>query len=73
LKTDLDVYLEEDVFIFESENDDDSDANFDANFDALVWWKSNVLKYRILSKDGMGFIGCSNQYSCFRIIIQCWW
>jgi hypothetical protein len=33
LKTDLDVYLEEDVFISESENGDDSDANFDA----LVW------------------------------------
>jgi hypothetical protein len=46
LKTDLDIYLEEDVFISESENGDDSDANFDA----LVWWKSNTLKYRILSK-----------------------
>jgi hypothetical protein len=46
LKTDLDIYLEEDIFISESENGDDSDANFDA----LVWWKSNALKYRILSK-----------------------
>jgi hypothetical protein len=46
LKTDLDIYLEEDVFISESENDNDSDANFDA----LVWWKSNALKYCILSK-----------------------
>jgi hypothetical protein len=46
LKTDLDIYLEEDVFISETENSDDSDANFDA----LVWWKSNALKYRILSK-----------------------
>ena len=46
LKTDLDIYLEEDVFISESENDDDSDANFDA----LIWWKSNALKYHILSK-----------------------
>jgi hypothetical protein len=46
LKTDLDIYLEEDVFISETENGDDSDANFDA----LVWWKSNALKYRILSK-----------------------
>ena len=46
LKTDLNIYLEEDVFISESENGDDSDANFDA----LVWWKSNALKYRILSK-----------------------
>jgi hypothetical protein len=46
LKTDLDIYLEEDVFISESENGEDSDANFNA----LVWWKSNALKYRILSK-----------------------
>ena len=46
LKTDLNIYLEEDVFIFESENGYDSDANFDA----LVWWKSNALKYRILSE-----------------------
>ncbi|XP_059429198.1 zinc finger BED domain-containing protein RICESLEEPER 2-like [Corylus avellana] len=46
IKTDLDVYLEEDVFIFDSENGEDSDANFDA----LGWWKSNTLKYRILSK-----------------------
>jgi hypothetical protein len=46
LKTDLDIYLEEYVFISESENGDDSNANFDA----LVWWKSNALKYRILSK-----------------------
>ena len=43
LKTDLDIYLEKDVFISESENGKDSDANFDA----LVWWKSNALKYRI--------------------------
>jgi hypothetical protein len=46
LKADLDIYLEEDVFISESENGNDSDANFDA----LVWWKSNALNYRILSK-----------------------
>jgi hypothetical protein len=46
LKTNLDIYLEEDIFISESENNDDSDANFDA----LVWWKSNALKYHILSK-----------------------
>jgi hypothetical protein len=46
LKTNLNIYLEEDVFISKSENGDDSDANFDA----LVWWKSNALKYRILSK-----------------------
>jgi hypothetical protein len=45
LKTDLDIYLIEDVFIYESENGDDSHANIDA----LVWWKSNALKYRILS------------------------
>jgi hypothetical protein len=29
----LNIYLEEDVFISESENGDDSDVNFDA----LVW------------------------------------
>jgi hypothetical protein len=46
LKTDLDIYLEENVIISESDNGDDSNANFDA----LVWWKSNALKYRILSK-----------------------
>ncbi|XP_059454944.1 zinc finger BED domain-containing protein RICESLEEPER 2-like [Corylus avellana] len=40
IKTDLDVYLEEDVFISDSENGEDSDANFDA----LGWWKSNALK-----------------------------
>jgi hypothetical protein len=42
----LDIYLEKDVFIFKSENGEDNDANFDA----LVWWKSNTLKYCILSK-----------------------
>ena len=46
LKTYLDIYLKEDIFISKSENSDDSDANFDA----LVWWKSNALKDRILSK-----------------------
>ena len=56
IKTYLDIYLDEDVFISNSENDEDNDANFDA----LGWWKSNSLKYRILSKDGMGYIGCSN-------------
>jgi hypothetical protein len=30
LKTDLDIYLEEDVFISECEDGEDSDANFDA-------------------------------------------
>jgi hypothetical protein len=30
IKTDLDIYLEEDVFIFDNENGEDSDANFDA-------------------------------------------
>jgi hypothetical protein len=29
IKTNLDIYLEEDVFISNSENDEDSDANFD--------------------------------------------
>ena len=46
IKIDLDIYLEEGVFIFHIENGEDSDANFDA----LGWWKSNGLKYHILSK-----------------------
>ena len=46
IKTDLDIYLKEDIFIYDSQNGEDSDANFDA----LGWWKSNALKYRILSK-----------------------
>ena len=39
IKTDLDIYLEENVFNYENGED------IDANFDALDWWK-----YRILSK-----------------------
>nr|POE77161.1 zinc finger bed domain-containing protein ricesleeper 2 [Quercus suber] len=41
-KLDLDVYLEEGVFLCS----DDSDLDFDA----LEWWKANNLKFRILSK-----------------------
>ena len=41
-KSDLDVYLEEGVFLCS----DDSDSNFDA----LEWWKANNLKFRILLK-----------------------
>jgi hypothetical protein len=40
IKTDLDIYLEEDVYLSDMETD----------FDALAWWKCNALKYRILSK-----------------------
>lgn len=40
VKSELDVYLEEGVVLCQ----DDSD------FDALVWWKMNNLKFRILSK-----------------------
>ncbi|GLT53070.1 hypothetical protein SLA2020_263660 [Shorea laevis] len=47
LKTDLDVYLEEDVYICEK---DDNGEDTDPEFEALAWWKFNALKYRILSK-----------------------
>ncbi|XP_042950315.1 zinc finger BED domain-containing protein RICESLEEPER 2-like [Carya illinoinensis] len=42
IKLDLDVYLEEGVYICEE--------GTDAKFDALEWWKANNLKYKILSK-----------------------
>ncbi|XP_042944767.1 zinc finger BED domain-containing protein RICESLEEPER 2-like [Carya illinoinensis] len=42
IKSDLDVYLEEGVYICEE--------GTDAKFDALEWWKVNNLKYKILSK-----------------------
>ncbi|XP_062176097.1 zinc finger BED domain-containing protein RICESLEEPER 1-like [Alnus glutinosa] len=45
--TDLDVYLEEDVYICEK---DVNGEDIDAEFEALAWWKFNALKYRILSK-----------------------
>ncbi|KAM4103132.1 hypothetical protein ACJW30_06G056300 [Castanea mollissima] len=41
-KSDLDVYLEEGVFLYS----DDSDLDFDV----LEWWKANNLKFCILSK-----------------------
>ncbi|XP_038987604.1 zinc finger BED domain-containing protein RICESLEEPER 2-like [Phoenix dactylifera] len=41
-KTELDMYLEEDIF-------KPSDEDYD-KFDALNWWKANTLKYRYLSK-----------------------
>ncbi|KAM3757589.1 hypothetical protein ACB098_02G200400 [Castanea mollissima] len=41
-KSDLDVCLEEDVFLCSGDSDLD--------FDALEWWKANNLKFRILSK-----------------------
>ncbi|KAG6633675.1 hypothetical protein CIPAW_12G065500 [Carya illinoinensis] len=42
VKSDLDVYLEECVYICSEDSD--------LHFDALEWWKVNDLKYRILSK-----------------------
>ncbi|KAG2706224.1 hypothetical protein I3760_05G094400 [Carya illinoinensis] len=42
VKSDLDVYLEEYVYICSEDSD--------LHFDALEWWKVNDLKYRILSK-----------------------
>jgi hypothetical protein len=42
VKSDLELYLEEDVYICYE--------GVDFNFDALEWWKSNQLKYHILSK-----------------------
>jgi hypothetical protein len=47
LKSDLDVYLEEDVYICEK---DENGEYIDTRFKALAWWKFNALKYRILSK-----------------------
>ena len=41
IKSELDTYLEEGVFICEDNSSD---------FDALAWWKANNLKFRILSK-----------------------
>jgi hypothetical protein len=45
--SDLDIYLEEDVYICDK---DDSGEDLDNEFEALAWWKFNALKYRILSK-----------------------
>ncbi|KAF7143240.1 hypothetical protein RHSIM_Rhsim05G0020900 [Rhododendron simsii] len=42
VKSDLDIYLEEGVYICQQ--------GMDSEFDALEWWKANSLKYRILSK-----------------------
>jgi hypothetical protein len=46
-ETDLDVYLEDDVYICEK---DVNGEDIDAEFEALAWWKFNALKYCILSK-----------------------
>ncbi|XP_047339774.1 zinc finger BED domain-containing protein RICESLEEPER 2-like [Impatiens glandulifera] len=43
LKSDLDIYLEEGVF--RTQDEDTS-----VQFDALAWWKSQELKFKILSK-----------------------
>ncbi|XP_038678348.1 zinc finger BED domain-containing protein RICESLEEPER 2-like [Tripterygium wilfordii] len=42
IKSELDVYLEDGVYII--------DENAAAHYDALGWWKANELKYRVLSK-----------------------
>jgi len=47
IKSDLYIYLEEDVYIGVK---DDSGEDIDNKFEALAWWKFNALKYRILSK-----------------------
>ncbi|XP_059428518.1 zinc finger BED domain-containing protein RICESLEEPER 2-like [Corylus avellana] len=47
IKTDLDVYLEEDVYIC---GKNENGVYMETNFDALAWWKCNALKYRILSR-----------------------
>ncbi|XP_062170516.1 zinc finger BED domain-containing protein RICESLEEPER 2-like [Alnus glutinosa] len=46
-KTDLDVYLEDGVYICEKDVDGE---DRDAEFEALAWWKFNTLKYRIFFK-----------------------
>ena len=40
-KSELDIYLEEGVYICDAEG---------PKFDALSWWKANDLKYRVLSR-----------------------
>lgn len=42
VKSELEIYLEEGVYI--------CDENSDSHFDALEWWKANNLKFRILSR-----------------------
>lgn len=42
MKSDLDIYLEESVFICEEGSSEE--------FNALEWWKATTLKYHILSK-----------------------
>lgn len=45
LKSELDIYLEEGVF-----RPSNGDAGVATEFDALAWWKSQELKFNILSK-----------------------
>ncbi|KAK2977544.1 hypothetical protein RJ640_018186 [Escallonia rubra] len=42
IKSDLETYLEEGVYICE--------VNLESQFDVIGWWKANNLKYKILSK-----------------------
>lgn len=41
MKSELDAYLEENVYIPDSDN---------SSFNALEWWRNNSLKYKVLSK-----------------------
>ena len=45
VKSELDVYLEEGVYICG-----------DSNFDVLEWWKMNALKFKLLSKMACDFL-----------------
>ena len=45
VKSELDVYLEEGVYICD-----------DSNFDVLEWWKMNALKFKLLSKMACDFL-----------------
>jgi hypothetical protein len=47
LKIDLNIYLEDDVFILEN---DGNGIDIDLEFETLAWLKANNLKYHILSK-----------------------
>ncbi|XP_059462188.1 zinc finger BED domain-containing protein RICESLEEPER 2-like [Corylus avellana] len=47
IKIDLDIYLEEDVYIC---GKNENGVYMETDFDAMTWWKCNALKYRILSR-----------------------
>ena len=54
MKSELDVYLDEGLFISQ-----------DYKFDALAWWKEKSMKFRILSKLAAQCFGCSNHHCGF--------